>query len=236
MVAILHSVTQAPQQAPKIKGRPDALAKLKVLHGEAEETARLANLLGRSAYVGMALPLLAIVTMGLAVEMSPASQLVWLVFVGAVALAMLIAYRTAIKSPFEPAALKTYAKDLSAILLFAGVAWGAGAFLALPAAVPASAAVIFALLPAATPASAAVIFALLPAAIIATLLRDRDALFLFLAPVTALTAAACLLKPFAGGLWAAGLVVVAAALLVGAARLYERLTGIPSKPAMLSLP
>ena len=221
MVAILHSVTQAPQQAPKIKGRPDALAKLKVLHGEAEETARLANLLGRSAYVGMALPFLAIVTMGLAVEMSPASQLVWLVFVGAVALAMLIAYRYAIMSPFEPAALKTYAKDLSAILLFAGFAWGAGAFLALPAAVP---------------ASAAVIFALLPAAIIATLLRDRDALFLFLAPVTALTAAACLLKPFAGGLWAAGLVVVAAALLVGAARLYERLTGIPSKPAMLSLP
>jgi len=221
MVAILHSVTQAPERLPKLKGRPDALAKLKVLYGEAEETARLANLLGRSAYVGMALPFLAMVTMGLAVDMSPAPQLVWLVFVGAVALAMLIAYRHAIKSPFEPAALKTYAKDLSAILLFAGFAWGAGAFLALPVA---------------TPASAAIVFTLLPAAIIAALLRDRDALFLFLAPVTALTVAACLLKPFAGGAWAAGLVVVAAALLVGAARLYERLTGIPSKPAMLSLP
>jgi len=221
MVAILHSVTQAPERLPKLKGRPDALAKLKVLYGEAEETAHLANLLGRSAYVGMALPFLAMVTMGLAVDMSPAPQLVWLVFVGAVALAMLIAYRHAIKSPFEPAALKTYAKDLSAILLFAGFAWGAGAFLALPAA---------------TPASAAIVFTLLPAAIIAALLRDRDALFLFLAPVTALTVAACLLKPFAGGAWAAGLVVVAAALLVGAARLYERLTGIPSKPAMLSLP
>jgi hypothetical protein len=221
MVAIMHSITQAPERLLKIKGRPDALAKLKALHGEAEETARLANLLGRSAYVGAALPFLAIVTMGLAVEMSPAPQLVWLVFVGAVALAMLIAYRRAIKSPFERAALKTYAKDLSAILLFAGFAWGAGAFLALPAAAP---------------ASAAIVFALLPAAIVATLLRDRDALFLFLAPVTALTAAACLLKPFAGGLWTAGLVVAAAALLVGAAHLVERLTGIPSKPAMLSLP
>jgi hypothetical protein len=221
MVAILHSVTQAPQQAPKPKHRSDALAKLKVLHNEAEETARLANLLGRSVYVGAALPFLAIVTMGLAVEMSPAPQMVWLVFVGAVTLAMLVAYRHAMHRAFERAALKDYAKDLSAILLFTGFAWGAGAFLALPAAAP---------------ASAAVVFALLPAAIIATLLRDREALFLFLAPVTALTAAACLLKPFAGGAWTAGLVVAAAALLIGAAHLYERLTGIPSKPAMLSLP
>jgi hypothetical protein len=147
--------------------------------------------------------------------------MVWLVFVGAVAMAMLLAYRHAMKRPFERAALKDYAKDLSAILLFAGFAWGAGAFLALPAS---------------TPAVAAISFALLPAGIIAYLLRDRDALALFLAPVAALTAAACLLKPFAGGWMAAGLVIATAAVLIGAAHLYERLTGIPSKPAMLSLP
>jgi len=68
------------------------------------------------------------------------------------------------------------------------------------------------------------------------LLRDREALFLFLAPVTALTIAACLFKPFADGWASAALVLVAAALVSGASLLYERLTGIPSKPAMLSLP
>ena len=221
MVANLKSISSVPVPQPKARGRSDALARLKVLHAEAEETARLANLLGRSAYAGAALPFLAIVTMGLAVEMNPAPQVAWLVFVGAVAGAMLVAYRRAMKSPFESEGLRDYAKDLSAILLFAGFAWGAGAFLALPAGVP---------------AAAAVAFAVLPAAIIATLLRDRDALALFLAPATVLTVAACLLKPFAGGIWAATLVVASAVLLVGASYLYDRLTGIPSKPAMLSLP
>jgi hypothetical protein len=227
MVAIIKSIRQKSERLPDAEKRPlpklesGAIAKLKVLHAEAEETARLANLLGRSGTVGIVLPLLAIVTMGLAIEMNPVPQMVWVVFVGAVALAMLLAYRHAMKRPFERAALKDYAKDLSAILLFAGFAWGAGAFLALPAS---------------TPAVAAISFALLPAGIIAYLLRDRDALALFLAPVAALTAAACLLKPFAGGWMAAGLVIATAAVLIGAAHLYERLTGIPSKPAMLSLP
>jgi hypothetical protein len=85
-------------------------------------------------------------------------------------------------------------------------------------------------------AGTAVLFALLPAAGIAYLLRDREALALFLAPAALSTAAACLLKPFDGGWIAAATVVVAAVLLVGAVHLYERLTGIPSKPAMLSLP
>lgn len=227
MVAIIKSIRQTPERLPETVKRPvskeksGAIAKLKVLHAEAEETARLANLLGRSGTVGVILPFLAIITMGLSIEMNPAPQMVWVLFVGAVALAMMLAYRRAMKCPFERAALKDYAKDLSAILLFAGFAWGAGAFLALPTG---------------TPAVVAISFALLPAGLIAYLLRDRDALTLFLAPVTALTAAACLLKPFAGGWTAAGLVVGIAVALVGALHLYERLTGISSKPAMLSLP
>ena len=224
MVAIIKSLQPAAPRHPEAepaKHGSGAIAKLKALHDEAEETARLANLLGRSSYVGMSLPVLAIVTMGLSVDVSPAPQLAWIACVGAVAGAMLIAYRRAMRRPFERTALKEYAKDLSAILLFAGFAWGAGAFLALPAA---------------TPAIATVLFALLPAAIIAYLLRDRDALALFLAPVTVATVAACLLKPFAGGWLTGGVVVLAAAALVGAAHLFERVTGIPSKPAMLSLP
>jgi hypothetical protein len=221
MVAIVKSQNASPQPLPRHLPRSGSLARLKALHQEAEETARLANLLGRSGYVGIALPFLAIFTISLSVEVSPAPQVVWLLFVGAVAAAMLLAYRRAMQRPFEKAVLKDYAKDLSAILLFAGFAWGAGAFLALPVGAP---------------AAAALAFAALPAVIVASLLRERDALFLFLAPVASLTAAACLLKPFAGGLWAASVVIAGALALTAAVHLYERLTGAASKPAMLSLP
>lgn len=207
----------SPGEAP----RGTAISKLKTLHAEAEETARLANLLGRSLYAGMAMPVLAILTVALSVEVSPAPQLIWTGFVAMIALAVLMSYRHAMRQPFERTALKTFAKDLSAILLFAGFAWGSGAFLALPPE---------------TPAVAALSFALLPSLLIAYLLRDREALFLFLAPVTALSAAASLLKPFENGLQLAAIIVAAGAVLAGAALLYKRAAGEKSKPAMLSLP
>jgi hypothetical protein len=221
MVAIVKALFPRQHPTPEPKPVRGSLAKLKALHAEAEETARLANLLGRSGAVGAALPFLAILTVGFSVHVGSAPRTVWLLLVGAVAGAMLISYRHAMKRPFEYDALKDYAKDLSAILLFAGFAWGAGAFLALPSGLS---------------TGAALAFALLPSASIAYLLRDRAALFLFLAPITTLTVAACLLKPYAGGWIAAGSVALAAAALVGAVHLYERLTGIQSKPAMLSLP
>lgn len=221
MVAIVKALFPAQRPAPELKPVRGSLAKLKALHAEAEETARLANLLGRSGAVGAALPFLAILTIALSINVSSAPKTVWLFLVGGVAGAMLISYRHAMKRPFEYDALKDYAKDLSAVLLFAGFAWGAGAFLALPSGLS---------------TGAAIAFALLPSACIAYLLRDRTALFLFLAPTAALTVAACLLKPYAGGWIAAGCVALAAAALAGAVHLYERLTGIQSKPAMLSLP
>ena len=220
MVAITKLFpSRAPAPEPETRG--GAIARLKTLHAEAEETARLANILGRSLYTGLALPLMAILTVGLSVDVSPAPQLVWCLFVAAVAVAILAAYRHAMRQPFERTTLKNFAKDLSAILLFAGFAWGAGAFLALPVG---------------TPAAAALVFAAAPAFTIAYLLRDREALLLFLAPSTLLSAAACLMKPFAGGFWLAVILLAAGAAIAGLAVLYERLTGAKSKPAMLSLP
>jgi hypothetical protein len=224
MVAILKLFpTSAEQQKktakPELRGH--AIAKLKTLHAEAEETARLANILGRSMYAGMTLPILCVLTIGLSVEVSAAPQLLWCGFVCAVSIAILAAYRHAMRQPFERESLKTFAKDLSAILLFAGFAWGSGAFLALPVG---------------TPAVAALTFTAVPALAIAYLLRDRAALMLFLAPTTLLSAAACLLKPYAGGIWLSLSTLVLGAAIAGAAALYERLTGTQSKPAMLSLP
>jgi hypothetical protein len=220
MVAITHSLPQ-PERLPKTDDRGSAIARLKSLHAEAEETARLANLLGRSLHAGIALPVLGIVAVGLSDVPNPAAQLIWCGFVATISLAMLVAYRHAMKKPFERAALKDFAKDLSAILLFAGFAWGAGAFLALPAG---------------TSGIAAVLFAAAPAIIVAYLLRDREALYLFLAPVGVLSAAASLLKPFADGVLAAGLIILACAAIAGVSMLHERMTGALGKPAMLSLP
>lgn len=221
MVAITKLLPQPADHPRKSEDRIGALAKLKLLHNEAEETARLANLLGRSLYAGIALPVLAILTIGLSVEMRPDSQLVWCLFVSAVAGSMLLAYRHAMRSPFERAALKDYAKDLSAILLFAGFAWGSGAFLALPAD---------------TAWVPAIMFVAAPSIIIAYLLRDREALMLFLAPSAALTVIASLLKPFAGGVLLAGTIALVCAAIVGVTVLYARAKGVASRPAMLSLP
>ena len=220
MVAIAQLYPQ-PEPLPKSDDRAGAIARLKLLHTEAAETAHLANLLGRSLHAGIALPVFGVVAVGLSDAMNPTAQLVWCAFVAVVSIAMLVAYRRAMRRPFERTALKDFAKDLSAILLFAGFAWGAGAFLVLPAG---------------TSTMAAVLFAAAPSTVIAYLLRDREALYLFLAPVAALTAAASLLTPFADGLLATGLIIFISAAVAGAAMFSERLTGAQDKPAMLSLP
>jgi len=96
---------------------------------------------------------------------------------------------------------------MSAILLYAGFAWGAGAFLALPAG---------------TSLAASIVFAIVPSIAVAILLREREAVFLFLAPASMLTAFAGVLKPFAGGALDAGLILIAATAIAGAAVLAEK--------------
>ncbi len=198
-----------------------AIVKLANLRTEAEETARLANLLGRSLYAAIVLPVLGALTIGLAEGMSLSSQLVWGGFVALSSVAMLRAYTHTIGQPFERAALKSFAKDLSAILLYTGFAWGAGAFLALPAA---------------TGMAAAILFATVPAVAIALLLREREAVFLFLAPVATLASFASVLRPFADGALDAGLILVACAAIAGFTALIDRrATGGFVRPAMLPL-
>jgi len=216
MAVYAQPVPQPVERLRQAEG--GAIARLKLLHAEAEETARLANLLGRSLYAGIALPVLGILAVGLADGISPVWQLVWCGFVASISLALLVAYRHAMRQPFERATLRQFAKDLSAILLFAGFVWGAGAFLALPPG---------------TSAIPAVLFAAAPSVAIAILLREREALFLFLAPVVALTAFASILRPFADGMLDGGLIVAVCAAIAAGSMLAERRG---SKPAMLSLP
>ncbi len=80
-------------------------------------------------------------------------------------------------APFERPVLKSFEKDLTAVLLYSGFAWGAGAFLTVASAAGALAA-----------------FAALPALCWRVLLRARNPVLLFVAPVAALSLLACLIR------------------------------------------
>ena len=197
---------------------PSGIAKLAMLHAEAEETARLANLLGRSLYAALALPVLALLTLGFAEGVSLTRAIVWGMFVAAGSFAILRSYSHTIGQPFERVALKSFAQDISPILLYSGFAWGAGAFLALPAG---------------TNMAAAVLFVAVPASFVAALLREREAAYLFLAPTALLTSFACVLMPFAGGALCAGLILIASGIIIGVIVITDRHKD--ARPAMLSL-
>ena len=184
------------------QGPRNPVALLASLHREAEETARLANLLGRSIHAAIALPILAAATLALG-GVGLAESAAWMVFVLAASAAIGFCYRRTIAAPFERAALKSFSRDLNAILAFGGFAWGAGAFLALPAS---------------TGIGAVVLFAAGASTAVAVLLRERESAFLFLAPVAALASFACVLRPLdAGALGAAFILIACAAVAAGAA-------------------
>ncbi|MEJ0026976.1 MAG: hypothetical protein WDN01_13195 [Rhizomicrobium sp.] len=186
---------------------PNALSRLAQIHADAVETARLANLLGRSLHATIAIAALAALALALGGGAGLSRTVAWTVLLAVGLLAMLRAYAYAMRQPFERAGLHAFAQDIHACLLYAGFAWGAGAFLALPAAAP---------------GGAALLFAAAPAIAVAALLRERQALLLFLAPVAGLTSLACVIRPFAGGALAAGLVLMACAAVAIAMQFVAR--------------
>lgn len=185
----------------ELHGEPrSAIARLAVLHAEAEETARLANLLGRSFYVALILPIAAGVTIAFSTAAGAPRSVAWALLMVAASLAIARAYATTIGQPFERAVLQAFSQELNAVLLYSGFAWGVGAFL---------------ILSSASPLGAAVLFASAPTLAVALVLRERNAVLLFLAPVVALTAFACVLRPFTGGALQAALVLICCALVGG---------------------
>ncbi|MGA7711896.1 MAG: hypothetical protein WCA81_08350 [Rhizomicrobium sp.] len=222
MAAVARSVPQVnrPERTHEERqpANASAIVKLALLHAEAEETARLANLLGRSPHAAIALPVLALLTLGFADGISLARASVWFAFVALGSLAIMRCYAHAIGQPFQRPALKAFAKEMSPILLYTGFAWGAGAFLALPAG---------------TNMFAAILFVAGPVIAIVALLRERDAAYLFLAPCALLACFASVLTPFAGGALTAGLILVASSALTAAMVFSQR--SRDARPAMLML-
>lgn len=178
-----------------------AIARLARVHAEAQETARLSNLLGRSLHAAFALPLAAALTVWLSHDVGTAPCVAWAVLILVASLSIARAYASAMRHPFERPVLQAFARDLSAVILYAGFAWGAGAFLVLSHSAP---------------IGAALVFAVAPALGLGAILRTRNAILVFLAPVAALTSFACVLRPFTAGAMNAAFVLIACAVIAWA--------------------
>ena len=196
----------SPSPTPETSAPPAHayLARLAALHDEAAETAHLANLLGRAPWMAGLLGVGALATASFcAASVSSVSLGVWLILVTVAVAAVGRSYGQAIEAPFDRTALKAFARNLSAILLYAGAAWGAGLFLALPDSVGLAGTIAF---------TATI------SAFVAGILRARDMAFSFLVPATAVGAFCTLMRDAnltdALGILAGGLLVAAAATLL----------------------
>jgi len=211
-VTIVGGVVPAPKPAD-----PHAeLARLEALHVEAQETALLANLLGRAPYAMVGLSVAAGISVAFSADAMPADQIVaWLILMIAGLSAVARAYSRAIAAPFERATLKSFSQDLTAITVYLGFVWGAGAFLMLPTVIPFS----------------AVTYAAITSAGFAALVRDRNIALGFLLPVSVLSALACVIRPLPGGALAGILVLVTCAGVGAAIVLSARIARPRLQPA-----
>src|SRR5438132_12869697 len=108
-MAVTAQVQQqtVPFETPRQSKSVD-LAKLAALHAEAEETARLANLLGRTAYIAGTIAVAAIVASLTLSNLALPATLAWAMLSLAGVAALLIAYARTMRAPFERAALLSF--------------------------------------------------------------------------------------------------------------------------------
>jgi hypothetical protein len=182
-----------------------AVSKLSVVHAELQETALLANLLVRSLYAGLVLAGAAATAIAVA-HASLIREASWGLLMSVGVGALVWAYVRTIRSPFKDSALQLFGADLSAILFYAGFAWGAGAFLVLP---PDSGPV------------AAVLFSACVVVLVANILQAREPVLIFALPVALLTALASFLRPFPAAELTASLAVASCGFVTGAVLISE---------------
>jgi len=207
------SVTSPPKRARastfagEKNGAPRAyIARLAELHDEAAETALLANLLGRVPYLAAILLAVTIAT-AMLVHAPAAPLLTWVTLIGAGLVALMRVYVIMIAAPFERAPLRFFARDLQAIMLYVGFAWGAGSFLALPADVT----LVHVLA-----------FGVGPTAFVALITRASDAVACFAIPAVLLSAAAAASRPFESGAFASAAILATGFAIMAVTYLRER--------------
>ena len=162
-----------------------ALDQLARLHDETSNASRLALFLRASVHAAALFMLMGGLVLLLGGGTTIGREFSWgvLVLVGVVAL--LHSYIRTNAAVFDRAPVTQAAQKLRFVLFYMGIAWGAGAFLALPADLPT--------LP-------ALLFAVLPTLALALLLNDTVGLCAFLAPCSLVAIAAAMLRhwPHAG--------------------------------------
>ncbi|HET7336235.1 MAG TPA: hypothetical protein VFI93_14055 [Rhizomicrobium sp.] len=210
-----------PQPAPESGPHAD-MVRLAGLHAEAAMTAHFANLLGRGPLLGAALIAASACVAGFAFGHAPIAEIAaWLLLMLAGCGALAKSYRQAIRAPFELVPLRAFAEDLKAIMLYCGFAWGAGAYLALPADTGLTGILMFS-------AGAAALFAIT--------LRNKGTAIAFLAPVAGMSAFAAVLRPLQDGALASALVLIGCAAIAGALYAAETLmTRANRTPALNSI-
>jgi len=195
MVALRQTKSESPTALPDPRFE---LARLALLHDEARETAILANLLGRTPYAAAAIAIACLFAVLAGLGSMPAAEpATWMILslIGVGAMARI--YARGIERPFERGQLREFASDLKAAIVYAGFAWGAGAFLVLS---PSTGPVVL------------VTYMLAAPVVVAATLRQRELALGFLAPAATLCAFATVLRPLPDGPLAAAFVVVAAGL------------------------
>ena len=195
-----------------------ALGRLPEIHAEASETACLARFLRSAVSAGALLTLLAGLALIFAGGGGLPQEFAWSLLVLAGIGAMVRSYIKSTAQAFDRAPMREAAKDLRAVLFYAGFAWGSGAFLLLgndPVPI------------------VGLCFAVLPSVLLLPLLRDWIAGLSFLAPVTVLSAASILLEPWGD----AGVALVMLLVVQGSIAMGLALSGRPraTMPGGLSL-
>jgi len=214
MAALRQTQYETPSPDPRFE-----LARLALLHDEARETALLANLLGRTPYAAAALAIASLFAVLAGLGAMPAAEpAIWMILslIGIGAMARI--YARAIERPFERASLREFSSDVRAAIVYAGFAWGAGAFLVLS--------------PETGPIGL-LLYMLAAPVVVACTLRERELALGFLAPAATLCAFATVLRPLPDGPLAAAFVVIAAGLAACAIFWGERLLAPHAAPAKL---
>jgi hypothetical protein len=176
-------VLRAPNPGALSATSVAALARLSQIHAETSEAAKLSRFLRAALPAAAVLMALGALAVGFASGASLKHEFAWALLVLAGVGAMLRSYIKSTAQAFDRAPLREAAKDLRAVMLYTGFAWGAGAFLVLgdnPLPIM------------------GLCFAVMPSVLLLPLLRDKAAILAFIAPVTLLTAAAVVLEGWGG--------------------------------------
>jgi hypothetical protein len=144
-----------------------ALDRLEHLYVETSEASRLTLFLRSSVHVASLFMLMGTCVLFLGGGGNFAQNFVWAALILLGVAALLYSFIRNMAAAFDRAPASEAARNLRVILFYMGLAWGAGAFLAVPAALP---------------AYQAIPFAVIPVFLLALMLNDPAGLIAFLVP------------------------------------------------------